>query len=424
MRTYQELLHELRVRSGSGARYGLERMQSLLDALDHPERAFPSLLIAGTNGKGSVSAMLEAIANAAGLRCGLNTSPHLNRLAERVRFSGQEATENDLLWAFAEVERGRRAAGIEVTFFETITAMAFLLFAREEVELAVVEVGLGGRLDATNLLQPEVSAVVSIGLDHTRILGSDHASIAAEKAAIARQGRPLVIGALEASALDATLAVVADIGARPVLISTHLQSSDAGPHVVHPAGRVLLAPNLGGAHQIENAAVASLVALEAGIEPSAVEAGLRAVRWRGRLERLRRGRDLLLDCAHNVDGARALGEAIPELAGQGYRLVTATSGGRDSGLFVATLSEFIGWPRSIWVCRPGGHRVADAAEVARRIRPCLPGGVPLHVAATVSEALAAGDPAVLTLVTGSMYLVGEALALLDGEDRDPFETGR
>ncbi len=422
--TYFELLDALRARSGGGAKYGLERMQALLEALDHPEQRFASWHIAGTNGKGSVAAMLEAIARQAGARTGLNTSPHLNRLRERIRLDGEEISEQAMVEVFERVERGRLAAGLEATFFETLTAMAFVSFAARPVDRAVVEVGLGGRLDATKLLPSEVAAVVSISLDHTRILGTSEALIAAEKAAIARPGRPLVVGPITGSALESVLEVATTIGARPVLVSDHLRF-DGSARVEHAAGTVVLEPALPGSHQLENAAVAALVALEGGVPARAVAEGIRRTRWRGRLERTRwQGREYLLDCAHNLAGARALAaSAGPELAA-GYQLVIATSGGRDTGALVASLAETAGWPREIRVCRPEGHRLSDPQEVAERIRPVLPEAVQLSVVADPEEALAAGQGDLLTLVTGSMYLVGQALAILNGEERDPFETGR
>ena len=425
---YIELLETMRARSGSGAKYGLTRMRAILEALGHPERRFRSWLVAGTNGKGSTSAMLEAVARRAGLgRVGLNTSPHLNRLTERVRVDGEEVSPDDLLWAFAEVEAARARGGAEITFFETMTAMAFVLFAAREVELAVVEVGLGGRLDATNLLPCEVSAVVSIDLDHTRILGDTLDAIAREKAQVGRSGRPLVIGPLAPEALAAVQDEAAGIGARGVLVSEHLRWSDAAdaPATLrHPRGEIALRPALSGAHQIENAAVAACVALEGGIDAAAVEAGLSQAQWRGRLEELRRdGRRYVVDSAHNHAGARALGQALAAELAAGYDLVIATSGSRDTGGFIRELAAQAGWPRAVRACKPRGHRLAEADEVAARLRPVLPPEVTLEVSASVEEALSAGQ-APLCLVTGSLFLAGEALVWLGGEARDPFATGR
>ncbi|MBN2359344.1 MAG: bifunctional folylpolyglutamate synthase/dihydrofolate synthase, partial [Deltaproteobacteria bacterium] len=256
MLTYRELLETLAGRTRSGAVYTLDRIRALLAALGHPERSFRCWLVAGTNGKGSVAAMLESIAHASGERTGLTVSPHLNRLSERIVVDGREASADDLVWAFDRVETSRAAIGLEATFFECLTAMALLLFARHGVTRAVVEIGLGGRLDANNALPADGSALVSVGLDHTEILGQTLTAIAVEKAQVARPGRPLAIGRLPAEAELAARAAANAIGARVVALGDHLRL-EPRPHLEHPAGAVALAPALAGAHQIENAGVAA-----------------------------------------------------------------------------------------------------------------------------------------------------------------------
>ncbi|MFH1808499.1 MAG: Mur ligase family protein [Pseudomonadota bacterium] len=422
---YRDVLEALRERSGGGSIYTLDRMALLLDALGHPERRYPTWLVAGTNGKGSVAAMLEAIAREAGLRTGLNTSPHLNRLSERIRVGGDELREPELVVLFERVEAARRSAGIDITFFETVTAMAMLGFAEHGVTRGVFEVGLGGRLDATNLLDPQVSAVVSIDLDHVGILGETRDRIAREKAAIARRGRPLVLGLLGAEAMTASLEVAARIGARVVQAETHLRDlQHDAPRIEHPLGCVALQPALQGPHQLANAAVAALVALESGLPAELIARGIAATRWKGRMERVDRGgRPYLLDCAHNEAGALALGHA---LHGQvhGYELVLATSGGRDTAAFVRALARGLGWPAAVQTCQPSGHRLIPATEVRDRVSQALPPGIDIATAASVPQALERAPRAPLCLVTGSIFLVAEALAELRGEAQDPFATGR
>jgi dihydrofolate synthase/folylpolyglutamate synthase len=420
--TYLQFLEKMRDRAGGGSIYTLDRMAALLAALGHPERCCPSWLVAGTNGKGSVAAMLEAIARAAGQRTGLNTSPHLNRLSERILVDGAELPEPELVALFETVEAARRRAGVDLTFFETVTAMAMQANAERGVGRGVFEVGLGGRLDATNLLEPEVSAVVSIDLDHCGILGDSRDLIAREKAAIARPGRPLVLGALGPEAMAASLEVAARIGARVVQVEAHHRR--ALGVVEHPAGRVTLRPALAGPHQQTNAAVAAVVALESGYAPAAIEQGIAAARWKGRLEKVRRaGRSFIVDCAHNEAGAEVLGKALAGQVGD-YELVLATSGGRDTGAFVRALCGHLGWPLAVQTCQPAGHRLIAASEVAERVRAVLPAAIDLQATGAVATALARPPRAPLCLVTGSIFLVAEALAELRGEPSDPFVTGR
>lgn len=432
---YQELLRVLRDRSGGGSKYGIERMQALLAALDHPQRAFASWHIAGTNGKGSVSAMLESIARQAGEKTGLNTSPHLNRLGERIRINGAELSQADLIEVFQQVDQVRQQHGLEATFFELMTAMAFVAFARKRVERAVVEVGLGGRLDASNTMDSEVTAVVSIALDHTRILGATTAEIAREKAAICRSSRPMVLGFLDDEALAAALQVIGQRGALPILLAEHYhleqaQGEQAQAWIEFNGQQVQLRPKLRGEHQLQNSGIAALVALLSGIATDHIERGIEQAQWPGRLEFLSLdGREYLFDCAHNLAGAEALGLSLKHGFGcdncrAAYNLVMATSGGRDSGAFLQTLAQHIGWPQQIILCRPEGHRLLEPEQLGENLQAVLPAATALQIIRDPLQALRAGDSNICTLVTGSMYLVGQALALLKGEPRDAFETGR
>jgi len=424
MLAYRDLLETLAGRNRSGAEYTLDRIRALLAALDHPEQSFASWLIAGTNGKGSVAAMLESIARSSGERSGLTISPHLNRLTERIVIDGREVGADELAWAFERIEAARAPLGIEASFFECLTAMTFALFAQRGVTRAAVEIGLGGRLDANNVVPADGSAVVSIGLDHTEILGPTLAAIATEKAHVARADRPLVVGRLAPEALAAVRQVAATIGARVVALDDHLRLTPT-PRIQHPAGVVVLEPTLAGAHQLDNAGIAALLALETGYAPDAVVQGIRQVRWRGRLQRLDHGgRSFLLDGAHNVAAAHALGAALRAQRVEAYLLVTATSGPRDAALFVAALAEEAGWPLAVRTCEPHGHRLQTAVQVANRLREVAPAAVEIEPFATVESALTAPGPAPLTLVAGSLYLVGEALSALAGEARDPIYPGR
>src|SRR5262245_7001652 len=310
-----------------GMKFGLANMAALCQALDHPERAFPSILIGGTNGKGSVAAMVDAALGAQGYRSGRYTSPHLQRLEERFSIGGRDV-ETDRLEASAVRIRaavdGLMASGaLESlpTFFECTTAVAFDLFRDARVDAAVIEVGLGGRLDATNVVTPVATAIVSIDFDHQAQLGDTLASIAAEKAGIIKPGVPVVCGALAPEAMAVIVRTAAERGAP-------LVRAGDDPAVAARVAAIPLA--LAGAHQAANAAVA-LALLETidadtrhglRVGAAARRAGLATARWPGRLETIAwRGRPLLLDAAHNPAGARALASYLRQAHPGGVTLV-------------------------------------------------------------------------------------------------------
>jgi dihydrofolate synthase/folylpolyglutamate synthase len=283
------ILEALYARVPMGMRLGLEAMESASARFDHPEASFAAVHVAGTNGKGSVSAMVESIARAAGLRTGLYTSPHLCRFAERIRIDG-EPIDDATLGALVA-----RALADEATlsFFEAATLAAFLAFREARVDLAVVEVGLGGRLDATNILpRPRAAAITRIALDHTARLGPTLVDIAREKAGIAKAGLELVTGPMPPEVFAAIEEVAHAKGA----------TVTPAPELAQASGRVLQI-GLAGAHQRENARVAVALAERLALPAVAIARGLADARWPGRLERIG---PYLLDAAHNPDGVASL----------------------------------------------------------------------------------------------------------------------
>ena len=310
-----------------GIKFGLANMAALCEALGHPERAFPSILIGGTNGKGSVAAMVDAALRAQGHTPGRYTSPHLQRLEERFSIGGRDV-ESDRLEASAV--RVRAAVDALVgsgrlealpTFFECTTAVAFDLFREARVDAAVLEVGLGGRLDATNIVTPVATAIVSIDFDHQVQLGATLASIAAEKAGIVKPGVPVVCGEMPPEAMDVIARAAGERGAPLAAVGGDRALAD----------RVAAIPlSLAGAHQRLNAAVALrlLEILDADarhglrVSEAARRAGLATARWPGRLESIvYQGRPLLLDAAHNPAGARALASYLLSESPEGVTLV-------------------------------------------------------------------------------------------------------
>ncbi len=382
-------------------RPGLARTRALLDALGSPDGSFRPVLIGGTNGKGSTAAGLAAILHAAGVRTGLFTSPHLVRVTERVRLLEEDVPAPLLDDALALVAAVSGPGEQGPTYFEALTVAAFELFRRARVEIAVVEVGIGGRLDATNVLEPVLSLVTNVGSDHLDVLGPTLADVAREKAGIFRRGAPALAGT-EGSPAEARAVLRAEaarVGAELLEVS--------------PSGRWDGVFPLEGRHQRANAALAAAAATR--LEPlddAAVAAGLPRTRWPGRLQRLPRPgrRDLILDGAHNPDGARALAAWLDSegLAGRVDLLFGVMADKDVEGIFGPLAARA---RRVVFAAPPSPRAAAPGARKARL------GRTDARTAASVAEALAAldagGEGAPPVLVAGSLYLVGEVLRLLE-----------
>jgi len=390
-----------------GMKFGLASMGSLCDALGYPERTFSSIHVAGTNGKGSVTAMLDAALRAAGHRSARYTSPHLERLEERFVIDGREVEPAALEASAARVREaieqmladGRLAA--LPTFFECTTAVAFDLFRDARVDVAVLEVGLGGRLDATNVVMPIATAIVSIDFDHQAQLGDTLESIAFEKAGIIKPGVPCVIGAMPAPAMDVIARVAAERGAP-------LVRAGYDPDL---AARVAALPlSLAGAHQRANAAVALrlLEVIDADarhairVNRGAREAGLATAIWPGRLETIEwRGRPVLLDAAHNPAGARALASYLASAAPAGVTLVFGAMQDKAIG---AMLRELASVTRRLICTTAPTPRAAAAADLAAA---AAAGGLTAEVVEDPMAALErARTTADMLVVAGSIFLIG------------------
>jgi dihydrofolate synthase / folylpolyglutamate synthase len=389
---------------------GLEGTQALLRALGDPQARFRSVHVAGTNGKGSVCALIERVLREAGYRTGLYTSPHLVDFRERIRVNGRWA---DAAWLERTLDRIEGLPEAEDrTFFEVATALGFLYFAEHEVEMAVVEVGLGGRLDCTNVLTPEVCAISSIGLDHTEILGETLAKIAAEKAGIAKPGVPLVVSrAIDPAALEA-LARVADARGAP-----WVEAGD--PRVGAPGGEPMAPVGMQGAMVHENARVAEavLAALSGRgfrISEAALRAGFRAARWPGRLEASATEPRLWWDGAHNPQGIESL-----KSAGAFGAVVLALSRDKDAADIVPRLRAMMPSAALIATRSRNGRAMApeSIAEIAEaigweaRVEPDLLTALGLGLDRTRSATRAGGDR---VLLTGSLFAVGEAMEAFGG----------
>ncbi len=380
-----------------GMRLGLSAMREACERTEHPERAFRVVHVAGTNGKGSVCAMVESIARAAGIRTGMYTSPHLCRFAERIRVDGEALTDD----ALAEILTRALDEGPDLSFFETATLAAFLAFREERVDLAVVEVGLGGRLDATNVIPtPVAAAITRIALDHQDRLGNTLEAIAREKAGIAKPGLDLVLGEVPESVKAAVDAVAYAAGATTTRVSDVPLGLDLPETLGVP-----------GAYQRDNARIAAALGTRIGAPGEAIVRGLSQVRWPGRLERIG---NVLLDGAHNPDGARALAAHVAglQIPQDRVALVFGALADKDWAGMLDALAPMA--TRRLYVTPQAVSRGAAASsEMAVR----HPGAA----AATLDAALDAlqADPPALVVVCGSLVLVGQARARLLGLPRDP-----
>jgi dihydrofolate synthase/folylpolyglutamate synthase len=411
----QDYLFSLKAR---GLKFGIDRMRGFAAALGHPEAAVPVIHVAGTNGKGSVSAMLEAILRAGGLKAGLYTSPHLVRLGERVQVDRRQLTPDEIVAYTAELgpiadRVSADAPEDHPSFFEFMTAMAFLQFARQRCDVAVIEVGMGGRLDATNIVDPAVAVITSIGLDHMEFLGDTLAKIAAEKAGIIKSGRPVVIGRLPPEAETVIRAIAAERGAQ-----VHSVRERFGDDL----HRCPLT-NLAGDYQRRNAATALLVAevLPAGLRPSAevAKVGLQQVDWPGRWQKfIVAQRRVILDSSHNAEGAGVLDENLARLTGQGGPAPIIVTGVLGLSRAQALLPVIARHAREIHLAVPHQERACSAETLRGILAPIFRSSV--H-AATVESIFPGpgqctlGQPGDTIVVTGSIYLIGEILARLEPE---------
>ncbi len=392
----------------------LERVAAAVERLGHPERCAPALHVAGTNGKGSTAAMLDAMLRAGGRTVGLYTSPHLVSFRERIRVAGEPITEAEVVDGIARLRRDLDdAAGL--TAFEVMTLLAWTTFAARGVDAQVLEVGLGGRLDATNVVVPEVAVITSIARDHEQFLGDTIAAIAAEKAGIVKPGVPVVSGAA-GEAGDVVAARAAAVGSTLSRLQRDFAlAPDADGRLVYRSDATRVdgvTLGLAGRHQRDNAALA-LRAVEIAptvrVAPEAMRAGLAAVRWPGRLQLVRRAPDVVLDGAHNPAGVDGLVEEMRSLAAG--RTVRVLFGVMRDKHWRAMLDAIATLAAAVIVTRPRQPRSADPTDVARTSP--VAATVVEDPAAAYAEIVAMSAPADVVLVTGSLFLVGDVLATLD-----------
>jgi dihydrofolate synthase/folylpolyglutamate synthase len=414
--TYREAVARLYALGNevSTAKLGLDRIALLLRHLGDPQSACRWVHVAGTNGKGSVSAMVEAGLRAAGLRTGLYTSPHLIEPTERIQIDGMPVSEDEFAAAFVEVHNAAErmiAAGeidLHSTYFESVTAMAFLLFRQRRVEMAVMEVGLGGRLDATNVIMPKLCAITPIDYDHQNFLGDRIEQIAAEKAGILKPGAPAVFARQCAPVMRVLEQRAAELGvpferAEEARI-VGLEITAAGSTFLLDGQRIRCP--LAGEHQVDNATLAALALRRLGHSAD----GIATTRWPGRLERVAERPDIILDGAHNPAGARALARYIRrEHAGRRLRLVYGVMRDKPVGEMTAELFPLAA---SVFVTAPENARAMPSAGLIREAAPHPDIRTAPNIATALDIARIEAMPDDVIVVTGSLFLVGEARALL------------
>jgi len=391
----------------------LDRLRRLLEQLGHPEQRLPPIVhVAGTNGKGSTCAFLRAMGEAAGWRVHVYTSPHLVRFNERFRIAGRLVSDADLAETLERLEVVN--AGAPITVFEVITAAAFDLFARTPADLCVLEVGLGGRGDATNVITPAACAITSISMDHRDLLGDTIEAIAAEKAGIVKPGIPVVTGVQAPEVLQVLDAAAARVGTRLLARGRDWDIAEApsGLRFTDGAGAVNLPrPSLPGAHQVDNAGVAVAALRAAFSVPETAYAGLARAEWPARLERLRGrlaallppGWELWLDGGHNPGAGIALADTLRDWTDRPLHLVVGMKQSKDAAEFLRPLLPLAA---GLWaVQEPHQHLALPVADIV-----AASGGV-ARPGPTVAEALAQlpPDPPGRVLICGSLYLAGEVL---------------
>ncbi len=407
----------------------LGRIERLLAKLGNPERHLPPLIhVAGTNGKGSTIAFMRAILEASGARVHVFTSPHLVRFHERIRLGrvggGVLVSDAELAEACARVEAVN--AGEPITFFEITTAVAFDLFEKNPADFVLMEVGLGGRFDSTNVVhRPAASVITPISLDHREFLGDTIEKIAFEKAGILKRGTPAILADQTREAIDICLDVAGKLGITPLVGGQDFQAFEENGRLVYQAQDRLLdlpLPRLAGRHQILNAATAITTLLQVApqrVDQKAIETGLQTVEWPARFQRLTgrltalapAGAELWLDGGHNADGARVLAETVSALEERSPRPLVLIAGTMARKNAEEILKPFVGLAQeflAVTVAQDGARPAGELAAVARTL------GLPAAQAGSVEESLAYlaarewHEPPRI-VITGSLYLAGEVL---------------
>jgi dihydrofolate synthase/folylpolyglutamate synthase len=418
---YVEILSSIYARDGKSSYYTLGRTRKAARGIGDPQDRFVAVHITGSNGKGSVARIVFEILRRSGLKTALYTSPHLHRYTERIRIGGREIPRSEVVRRFDEIERLRLEGRIPwITFFEITTLIAFSWFADEGVDVAVLEVGMGGRLDATNICRSAVDVITTVGFEHTNILGRTLSQIAREKAGIIKSRAPVVLGDMPSSAGKIILEKAGRLRCSVRRIGRDFAAPANGDGTFDYRGDLLqltgLRASLPGKHQVHNCAVACAAAEELlrqgfGVRPDAIPSALRSVKWDGRLETISRRPEVLLDCAHNLPAMKNL---VGELGGRKYHVVFGALHDKPIEKMFALLRPFTA---ASYVSAPKVHRSPSLEELGRRCAAPVYKTVSDAFEAALKDARRTGLP---ILVTGSVFVVSEARArFLNLKNVDP-----
>jgi len=435
-RRYQETIDYIYALQKHGIKLALSNTMTLMEIMGDPQRKFRSIHVAGTNGKGSTSAFTASMLQAAGYRVGLYTSPHLVSFTERIRINNVPLSEDKVVELAQRVREGYQSLSqddqrLNPTFFEVTTAMAFTYFAEEGVDIAVIEVGMGGRLDSTNVITPLVSVITNIDREHTEFLGDTLELIAAEKAGIIKPGVPVVTGAIQPEVIAV---IEQEARAKNTSVyrlnrdfshgapSSEQQQSFSYQGIKASYENVLI--NMRGHYQVDNACLAiAIVELLGGrglvVDEQALRRSLAQAKWEGRLERVAQRPDIYLDGAHNPASANVLATAVKELKASYKRMVLIIGilGDKD---YRGIISELVPHAEQVIVTKPQYSRAMDVQALATEIG-MLHGSVDSAetVALAISKAREISSPDDLILITGSLYVVGDARAVLCADAARP-----
>jgi dihydrofolate synthase/folylpolyglutamate synthase len=442
-RSYTETIEYLYGLQKHGIKLALSNTVKLMRLLGDPHRKFPSVHVAGTNGKGSTAAFIASMLRTAGYRVGLYTSPHLVSFTERIRINNALITEEKVVELAQRVRDGWYGAAamdgsgdLSPTFFEVTTAIAFAYFAEENVDIAVIETGMGGRFDSTNVVMPLVSVITNIDLEHREFLGTTLDQIAFEKAGIIKPCVPVVTGAVQPEAVDVIEREAAAKNAPIYRLSRHFQPANIIPGTIqifdyqglanaYPALRIAML----GAYQVDNAGLA-LAAIEClrrsgiSLDEHAVRHGLEQTQWEGRLERVASRPDIYLDGAHNPASAKKLSTAIRAMKPT-YRRIILVIGILGDKDYQGVLSELVPLADHVVATKPQYSRAMDVVALSteiKKLHASVDKAETLEIA--IAKARVAALPEDLVLITGSLYVVGDARSLFfPGADRSGALSG-
>ena len=429
-RTYKEAVAYLSSREKFGIKFGLSNINQLAEALGRPERRFPSTLIAGTNGKGSTAALLTSVLRSAGIKAGRYTSPHIRHLTERIEVDGEPISVDAMTAVVSRVAEVSSRVG-EPTFFEAVTACAFAFFAEQSVDMAVLEVGMGGRWDATNIVPADISVITPIGFDHEKFLGDTLGAIAAEKAAIIKEERPVVVSKLDGEAFDVVRKEAKRKRAELVLAHEGVQISaratETGQLVSLKTAKMdygeLEFPLL-GRHQLDNLVLAVRVAEIAhpSLEARHVQDGVARTTWPGRLERIAGSPPLLLDAAHNVMAAEQLGRFLSTRPRENRVLLFGVM--KDKRVH-EMLSHLLPHVSRFVATRPEMSRARGPMPLAEWAQEQgTPSQAVLSSPLALVRAREIAGPSGEIVVAGSIFLLGEIVEALEGAATAPHITAQ